>query len=104
FNKEDDGADLVETAFLAEGLIALREYFVRDDAAEKEIRALADQLWREIDWTWFAQDVNDRSVLLWHWSPQFGFKKNMAVQGFNETHIIYLLAICSPTHAVPAKF
>jgi hypothetical protein len=104
FNKEDDGADLVETAFLAQGMIALREYFTRDDAVEKEIRALADRLWREIEWDFFAQEKDGRAVLLWHWSPQFGWKKGMAIQGFNETHIIYLLALCSPTHPVPAKF
>ena len=103
FNKEDDGADLVETAFLAQGFIALREYFTADAPIEKEIRTLADQLWREIDWTWFASEEGGRAVLRWHWSPQFGFKKNMAIQGFNETHIIYLLALGSPTHPVPAK-
>lgn len=102
--KQDDGADLVETAFLAEGLIALREYFTHDDPVESDIRATADRLWRDIDWTWFAQEQNGRSVLIWHWSPTVGWKKNMAVQGFNETFMIYLLAICSPTHPVPAKF
>jgi hypothetical protein len=104
FGKEDDGADLVETAFLAQGLIALREYFTHDDPVEKEIRTLADQIWRDIDWTWFAKEQNGRSVLLWHWSPTLGWKKDMAVQGFNETHIIYLLALASPTHPVEAKF
>jgi hypothetical protein len=70
---------------------------------EKEIRGTADQLWREIDWTWFAKEQDGRAVLLWHWSPQFEWKKGMAIQGFNETHIIYLLAICSPTHPVPVR-
>jgi hypothetical protein len=104
FNQEDDGADLVETAFLAQGLIAFREYFTRDDPVEKEIRATADQLWRDIDWTWFASEEGGRAVLRWHWSPTVEWKKNMAVQGFNETHIIYLLAICSPTHPVAPKY
>jgi hypothetical protein len=104
FNKEDDGADLVETAFLAQGLIALREYFTRNDPAEQEIRTTADALWREIDWTWFATEEGGRAVLRWHWSPTVGWKKNMAVQGFNETHIIYLLAVGSPTHPVDPKY
>ena len=104
FSKEDDGADLVETGFLAQGLIALREYFTADDATEKEIRTSADKLWREIEWDWFAQERDGRAVLLWHWSPQFGWKKNLAIQGFNETHIIYLLALASPTHAVSPKY
>lgn len=104
FSKEDDGADLVETAFLAQGLLAFREYFTRDTPVEKKIRTLADQLWRDIDWTWFAKEQNGRAVLLWHWSPQFEWKKNSVINGFNETHIIYLLAVCSPTHPVPVKF
>lgn len=104
FSKEDDGADLVETAFLAQGMLALREYFTRDNPVEKEVRALADRLWREIEWDWFAKEKEGRAVLLWHWSPQFEWKKNLAIQGFNETHIIYLLALCSPTHPVPVKY
>ncbi len=104
FNKEDDGADLVETAFLAQGLLAFREYFTADTPAEKEIRTLSDQLWRDIDWTWFATEEGGRAMLRWHWSPTVGWKKNVGIQGFNETHIVYVLALGSPTHPVPAKF
>lgn len=104
FNKEDDGADLVETGFLAQGLIAVRQYFSGADPVEQEIRTLADQLWRDIEWDWFARDDGTAAVLLWHWSPQFGFKKNFAIRGFNETHVIYLLALASPTHPVAAKY
>jgi len=42
-------------------------------------------------------------VLYWHWSPDAGFHINHPLIGWNEAHIIYLLAIASPTHPVPAK-
>ena len=38
FGTYDDGADLVETAFLMQGLLAARQYFDGDTAAEREIR------------------------------------------------------------------
>lgn len=104
FGKEDDGADLVETAFLAEGLLFLREYFSGEEAPETEIRKRADTLWREIEWNWFAKEDQRGAVLLWHWSPNHGFKKDMPVRGFNECQIVYLLALSSPTHAVDLKF
>lgn len=104
FNKEDDGADLVETAFLCQGLIAVREYFTHSDAVETEVRQLADQLWRDVDWTWFATEKDGRAYLRWHWSPTLGFKKDMPIQGFNETHIVYILALASPTHPVSMKY
>ena len=104
FGKEDDGADLVETAFLAQGFLFLREYFTGEDPVETGIRKRADTLWREIEWDWFAKEDQRGAVLLWHWSPVHGFKKNMAVRGFNECQIVYLLALASPTHAVDEKF
>ncbi|MGD0088389.1 MAG: glucoamylase family protein [Planctomycetota bacterium] len=104
FGPDDDGADLVETAFLAEGLLFLREYFAGGDSVETEIRKRADTLWREIEWDWFAKEDQRGAILLWHWSPVHGFKKNMPVRGFNECQIVYLLALASPTHAVDPKF
>ncbi len=104
FGQDDDGADLVETAFVAQGLLFLREYFARSDPAEAEIRRRADALWREIEWDWFAKEDKRGAVLLWHWSPNHGWKKNMAVRGFNECQIVYLLALSSTTHAVAPKF
>ena len=67
FGKQNDGADLVETAFLAEGFLFLREYFDRPDPSEEAIRALADRLWRDIEWDHFAGKRGKRFVLNWHW-------------------------------------
>ncbi len=97
FSDKDDGGDLVETAFLVQGLIAAREYFDHDTPEETALRDLVDQLWHGVDWQWYTQDQN---VLYWHWSPNYGFDMNMQIRGWNETMIIYVLAAASPTHPV----
>jgi len=102
FGKYDNGGDLVETAFVIQGLLAARQYFDRDDAAEREIRDTATRLWREVEWDWYRQKP-DSDVLYWHWSPDYGFHIHHPLIGWNETMIIYLLAIASPTHPVPAS-
>ena len=101
--KEDNGADIVETAFLASGFIVLREYFRGDSRDEREIRRLSDSLWRGIEWDWFVTEKSRGGALFWHWSPQYGWDKNHPVRGFNEAQIVYILALASPTHAVEPR-
>ncbi|MEN8661486.1 MAG: glucoamylase family protein [Lentimonas sp.] len=95
FSATDDGADLVETAILAKGLIFAREYFDQANAAEAEMRTLADKLWNDIEWNHFI----DNGAMAWHWSPQHGFG-NLPIVGFNEAEIAYLLGIGSPMHPI----
>jgi hypothetical protein len=102
FGKYDNGADLVETAFMMQGLLAARPYFVGDTAAEREIRETITKLWREVEWDWFRRHP-DSDVLYWHWSPNYGFHIGHPLIGWNETMMVYLLAIASPTHPVPAS-
>ena len=102
FGKYDDGGDLVETAFMIQGLLAARQYFDHDTAAEREIRATITRLWRAVEWDWYRK-TPDSDVLYWHWSPDHGFHISHPLIGWNETMIIYLLAIASPTHPVPAS-
>ena len=64
FGKYDDGGDLVETAFLVQGLLAARQYFDRDTAAEREIRETITRLWREVEWRLVPQDAGRRGALL----------------------------------------
>jgi hypothetical protein len=100
FGKYDNGGDLVETAFLMQGLLAARQYFNRDSKAEQEIRDTITQLWRSVEWDWYRNGP-DKNFLYWHWSPDYGFYIHHPLIGWNETMIVYLLAIASPTHAVP---
>jgi hypothetical protein len=41
--------------------------------------------------------------LYWHWSPEWAWRINHRLTGFNEVMITYLLAIASPSHGVPAE-
>ena len=101
FSPDDDGGDLVETAFLAQGLLCVRQYFKDGNANEKALAAKIDKLWKEIEWDWYRQD--GKNVLYWHWSPNKGWKMNFAVTGYNECLIMYVLAAASPTHGIPAE-
>ena len=100
FSRKDDGGDLVETSFMVQGLIAVRQYLQNGNGTEKAIAARADQLWKDVDWNWYR---NGKNVLYWHWSPAFGWDMNFPVSGYNECLIMYVLAASSPTHGVPAE-
>ncbi|MEO7924193.1 MAG: glucoamylase family protein [Chitinophagaceae bacterium] len=100
FSKKDDGGDLVETSFMVQGLLCVRQYFQNGDAEEKVLAAKADKLWKEVDFNWYR---NGKNVLYWHWSPNYDWQMNFAVRGYNECLIMYVLAASSPTHGVPAE-
>lgn len=102
FGKYDNGGDLVETAFLMQGLLAARQYFNRNSASENEIRSTITGFWKTVEWDWYRGGP-DPNFLYWHWSPDAGFYIQHPLIGWNETMIVYLLAIASPTHAVPAS-
>jgi hypothetical protein len=102
FAKYDDGGDLVETAFLMQGLLVARQYFNRDAPQEAELRSTITGFWKPVEWDWYRNGP-DLNFLYWHWSPDAGFYIHHPLIGWNETMIIYLLAIASPTHAVPAS-
>jgi len=99
FGTKDDGADLVETSYLLQGLLAVRQYFKDGNPREKKLADEIDKLWREVDFQWFTQG---KDVIYWHWSPNYGFAMNFPVEGYNECLIMYVLAASSPTHPVQA--
>lgn len=102
FSQYDDGGDLVETAYLIQGILTIRQYFNQSNPVENEIRTRATQMWEDVEWDWYRKDPPENK-LYWHWSPNFNWTINMPIQGWNETMIVYLLAIASPTHPVPAS-
>jgi hypothetical protein len=97
FSKNDNGADIVESAYLFQGLIAAREYFNKNNKQETEIRRIITKLWNEADWNWFTKGEN---ILYWHWSPDKGWIMNHRITGFNECLITYVLAASSSTHSI----
>ena len=101
FGMFDNGGDLVETAFLMEGLLAARQYFKGPSEDEQSLYRRITHLWETVEWDWYRRSPQD-NALLWHWSPQWSWYIDHRITGFDETMITYLLAIASPTHAVPA--
>jgi hypothetical protein len=100
FSKKDDGGDLVETSFMLQGLLTVRQYFKDGNGREKALAARIDKLWKEVDFNWYR---NGKNVLYWHWSPNHAWEMNFPVHGYNECLIMYVLAASSPTHGIPAE-
>jgi hypothetical protein len=100
FSKNDDGGDLVETAFLVQGLLCARQYFKEGNEEEKALANKIDSLWKGVEWDWYQ---NKKNVLYWHWSPDKQWAMNFPLEGYNECLITYVLAAASPTHSIPAS-
>lgn len=98
FSKKDNGGDLVETAFLVQGLLTVREYFKEGSSKEQELANRIQKLWEGVEWNWYTKGNED--VLYWHWSPEYGWEMNFPVGGYNEALIMYILAAGSPTHSI----
>ena len=101
FSQYDNGADLVETALLFQGLLTARQYFKSNDAVEIQLRTDITRLWEAIEWTWFQK--GGENVLYWHWSPDYGWQMNLKITGWNESLIVYALAAASPTYPISAE-
>lgn len=99
FSRNDDGGDIVETAFLFQGLLAAKQYFDRDTKEENQIRSRITSLWNDAEWSWYTKGED---VLYWHWSPDEGWKMNHAIRGWNECLITYVLAASSKKYGVSA--
>ncbi|MEI8084672.1 MAG: glucoamylase family protein [Paludibacter sp.] len=97
FSEYDNGGDLVETAFMTEGLLTAREYFRNGNSDEKNLVNRITKLWETIEWNWYTQG---KDGLYWHWSKNYGFKINHRITGFDETMITYVLAASSPTFPI----
>lgn len=98
FSTLDNGADLVETSLLFQGLLTVRQYFNGNTDQEAQLREDITRLWEEVEWDWFRKE--NENVLYWHWSPQHAWQMNLTIQGWNESLITYVLAASSPTHPI----
>ncbi len=98
FSKFDNGADLVETAFLVQGMLTVKQYFINGTEQERLLADKIEKLWQEVNWKWFTRE--NENVLYWHWSPEFGWKMNHKITGYNECLITYILAAASPTYPI----
>lgn len=101
FGMFDNGGDLVETSFLMQGLLAARQYFRGDGGTERDLYRRISQLWETVEWDWYrGPELGD--FIYWHWSAEWGWQIQHPLIGFNEVMVTYLLAMSSPSHAVPA--
>jgi hypothetical protein len=100
FSERDDGGDLVETSFMIQGLLTVRQYLDPADAREQTLIDQINQLWSEVEWDWYTKGEN---VLYWHWSPDFDWAMNLPIRGYNEALITYVLAASSPTHVISTE-
>jgi hypothetical protein len=92
----DSELSTIDTALLLGGVLQVQQYFDQDDATEAEIRAVADALYRRVDWPW----MQVRSAKICHgWKPETGFLR-YDWGGYNEAMILYLLALGSPSFPI----
>ncbi|HEX5724007.1 MAG TPA: glucoamylase family protein [Longimicrobiaceae bacterium] len=87
----------IDTGLLMLGVLSAAEYFDRDDPREERIRALADSLYRRVDWAWAA--TPRPPLISMGWNPEQGFIPH-DYRGYNEAMFLYVLALGSPTHPV----
>jgi hypothetical protein len=95
FSAKDNGGDIVETSYMIQGLLCMRQYLDSTVAGEKTEIDRINNLYNSIEFDWFT---NGEKTLFWEWSPDFGY--NLRIQGYNETLITYVIAASSPTHSI----
>jgi hypothetical protein len=100
FGTKDNGGDLVETAFMIQGLLAARQYLDVSQPSENELADQITNLYNTVEWDWYTR--GGQNVLYWHWSPNYGWDMNFQLRGYNETLLTYILAAASPTHTIAA--
>ena len=97
----------VDTTWFLAGALFAQSYFDRDTPVEREIRDLAEKIYRRVDWTFVqrnrtgtqAMNLPDSHGISMGWYPERGFETHDWV-GYNEGMLVYILALGSPTHAV----
>ncbi len=94
----------IDTALLLGGVLHAARYYDGADSDETQIRALADQIWRRVEWDWAA---NRPPLVTLGWKPETGFAIcNGGLcdwNGYNEAMILYVLGLGSPTHPLPSN-
>jgi hypothetical protein len=91
----------IDTALLFAGIMDARQYFTGDSGDEPLIRALADSITYRADWDFMR---NGGPGLKMGFQPgATGFGGFGTWVGYNEAMILYIIALGSRTHPVPAS-
>ncbi len=88
----------IDTGLLLAGILDAQQYFTGTDSIETLIRAYADSIYRRVDWNWMR---NFNPGIMMEWKPETGFGTLGYWIGYNESMILYILALGSPTKPVP---
>ncbi len=88
----------IDTALLIAGVLVAADYFDGDNGEERELRKLADSLYRRVNWSWM---LDSHGAVSNGWRPGRGFIP-YAYTGYNEALFLYILALASPTHPIPS--
>lgn len=89
----------IDTGLLMAGILSCMSYFDNEnDPTEKEIRQLADNLYRRVDWQWM---MKPNGVMSMGWHPEKGFIESQW-SGYNEAMVLLIMAMGSPTYPIDA--
>jgi len=86
----------IDTGLLMMGILSCQSYFTEETEIEREIRSLADELYRAVEWDWA---MNGKETMSMGWHPERGFL-DASWQGYNEGMILYIMGLASPTHPI----
>lgn len=100
FRTWESEVSTIDSALLFAGILDAKQYFSTSDPLDLEVRSLADSIYYRADWEFFR---NNTAGIKMGWKPVTGFSGFGLWIGYNEAMIIYLLALGSPTHPVPAS-
>jgi hypothetical protein len=89
----------IDTGLLMAGILSCMSYFDANDPSESEIRRLADQLYRRVDWNWM---MKPNGIMSMGWHPEKGFIESEWA-GYNEAMILLVMAMGSPTFPIPQE-
>ncbi|MEP7313094.1 MAG: glucoamylase family protein [Pseudomonadota bacterium] len=89
----------IDSTFLFAGMLTAAAYFDSDDQDERDVRTLADALYRRADWAWAC---NGAATVTHGWTPEGGFLP-YRWSGYDEATLLYVLGLGSPTHPLPAE-
>ncbi|MBS1669025.1 MAG: Ig-like domain-containing protein [Bacteroidetes bacterium] len=99
----NNGADIVETSYLLQGLLTARQYFNNlSDVNETALRDSVNSIWNAVEWKWFTQN-GSTSSMYWQYNPSYTANTDIwsiPVNGWNEALITYVLAASSPNYSI----
>ncbi|OCJ04534.1 hypothetical protein A6U86_30310 [Rhizobium sp. AC27/96] len=87
----------IDTGLLLLGVLTAAAYFNGNSQTERDLRKQAKFLYERCDWHWA---LNRGPTISMGWKPGSGFLR-WRYQGYDEAIFLYVMALASPTHAIP---